>query len=206
MRIIASTLLLVLVGCQSSSSRTAKSSSDSSTVLADSAFTSWVRANAVPLRPVDEPYVDSSFAFLGKLAGDARILALGEPIHGGHEPLAFRNEAIRYAVTHLGFTAVVIESGFTESEIVDRYIQGGPGNVDSVIHNGITWGFQTLEENKQLALWLREYNARAKEKVHFFGIDLTGGEDIGTWPGAARSVMAAVNYLTVVSPAAGADL
>ena len=46
-----------------------------------------------------------------ELVGSARVLALGELIHRAHEPLAFRNEVIRYAVTHLGFTAVTIESG-----------------------------------------------------------------------------------------------
>ena len=83
--------------------------------LASSSVTNWAQAHAIQVPPVDQPYADSSFGFLDSLVGSARILALGELIHRGHEPLEFRNEVIRYAVTHLGFTAVALESGFTES-------------------------------------------------------------------------------------------
>src|SRR5467141_3989102 len=71
----------------------------------DSIVTRWARTKAIALPPIDGAYRDSAFAFLGGLVGGARILALGELVHGAHEPLAFRNHVIRYAVTHLGFTA-----------------------------------------------------------------------------------------------------
>jgi hypothetical protein len=70
----------------------------------DSIVTRWARTKAIALPPIDGAYRDSAFTFLRGLVGDARILALGEPVHGGPEPLAFRNQVIRYAVTHLGFT------------------------------------------------------------------------------------------------------
>jgi erythromycin esterase len=172
-------------------------------------FTQWARANAVPLRPVDDPYVDSSFDFLRPLVGSARVLALGELIHRAHEPLEFRNEVIRYAVTHLGFTAVAIESGFTEAAVVDRFIQGGPGDVDSILKAGLSWNFGTLPENRELVLWLRDHNAQAQRKVRFYGYDVTGADPANLadlYLGAPHAVFAALGYLEHVSPEAGAHL
>ena len=53
---------------------------------------------------------DSDLIPLHTIAGSARVVAIGEPTHGGHEPLAFRNRLVRYLVEHEGFTAVGIES------------------------------------------------------------------------------------------------
>jgi len=149
---------------------------------------------------VDAPYDDASFAFLRPLVGNAHVFAIGEAIHGGHEPLAFRNEVIRYAVTHLGFTAVAIESGFTEAGIIDDFIQGGPGNIDSVVRAGITWEFERLPENHDLVAWLHSYNATATRKVHFYGLDITGANDTGFMPLAAHAITAPLSYLDHVAP------
>jgi len=178
----------------------------SAAAFADSGVTNWARTHAIPLRSVDAPYDDGSFAFLRPLVGNARILAVGELIHGGHQPLAFRNEVIRYAVTHLGVTAVAIESGFTEAIIVDRFIQGGAGNIDSVVRRGFTWEFETLPENRDLVLWLRTHNAHATRKVHFYGVDLSGTNDSGFMPNARGAVVATLDYLGHVAPAAGTAL
>lgn len=164
----------------------------------NASFVRWARANAVPLRPVDEPYTDSAYDFLRPLVGDARVLSLGEMIHGAHEPLAFRNQVVRYAVTRLGFTAVGIESGFTEGLIVDRFVQGGAGNIDSVVRAGFTSGFNRLGEERDLVVWMRDYNAHAERKVHFYGLDVPG--DVGGYDGAPATMLAAIAYLELVAP------
>ncbi|HEX4936890.1 MAG TPA: erythromycin esterase family protein, partial [Gemmatimonadaceae bacterium] len=169
----------------------------------DTSFARWVRQHAIPMRPVDEPYRDSAYAFLRPLIGNARLLALGENIHGGHEPLALRNHIIRYAVTQLGFTAVALESGFTEAILVDRYIQGGAGELDSVTHAGISYGFGDLRENRELVQWLRAHNERAPHKVHFYGVDQVGVGD--RHYSGAPAVEYALAYLERVAPAAGAE-
>jgi erythromycin esterase len=42
--------------------------------------------------------------------------------------------------------------------------------------------------------------------VHFYGLDLTGGQDIGVMPGAAGSVTAALAYLNQLAPGADSGL
>ncbi len=163
----------------------------------------WISRHAVPVPPVDEPYADSAWAFLYPMIGTAPLLAIGENIHGGHEPLALRNHIIRYAVTQMGFTAVAIESGFTEGQLVDRFVQGEPLDVDSVLRHGINNGFDRMPENKELLLWLRGHNERAKRKVHFYGIDQTGaGAPVY---GGAGAVAAALAYLGESAPEAAAQ-
>jgi erythromycin esterase len=175
--------------------------------MPDSSFSRWAHANAIPLGSVDQPYADSSFEFLRPLVGTSRILEVGELIHGGHEPLAFRNAVIKYAVTRMGFTAVALESGLTDATLVDTFIRGGAGNIDSVLRAGLTYGFGSLPENRELILWLREHNAHATRKVSCYGVDLTGGDDYnGGFPGAPLSVLAALDYLRLVAPTIGADL
>ena len=60
---------------------------------------------------------------LKSLVGAARVVALGEPTHGAHEPLAFRNRLIRFLVEQMGFTAVALETGFTE-DVYKRQVEG----------------------------------------------------------------------------------
>lgn len=159
----------------------------------DPAFRDWARSNTIAVPPVDAPYSDTAWAYLRPLIGLARVVAIGENIHGGHEPLALRNQIIRYAVTQLGFTAVAIESGFTEEQLVDRYVQGEALDVDTVLRQGINNGFGLMPENKELLLWLRAYNETASRKVHFYGIDQTGaGAAIYT---GATAVEAALTFL-----------
>jgi erythromycin esterase len=90
--------------------------------------------------------------------------------------------------------------------LADDFIQGAAGNVDSVVRQGFTWSFQYLPENRDLLVWLREHNAHATRKVHVYGIDLTGSEDEGAFPNAARAVRAAISELRRVSPARGVEL
>ncbi|MDX2057924.1 MAG: alpha/beta fold hydrolase [Gemmatimonadales bacterium] len=167
-------------------------------------FVRWARGAATPMRPVGEPYDESSYRFLDRLLGGARVLSLGEMIHGAREPLVLRNHILRYAVTRLGYTAIAIESGFTEGVVVDRFIQGGPGDLDSVVAVGFTSGFHAFPEQRELVRWLREHNAGAARKVHFYGIDVPG--DVGGYDGAPRTVAAALEYLERVAPAAAEPL
>ncbi|MFN8668634.1 MAG: erythromycin esterase family protein [Gemmatimonadaceae bacterium] len=164
----------------------------------DPALATWFAATARPLPSMDAPYADSSYAWLGPFIGRARLLALGETIHLGHEPLAFRNHAIRYAVTQLGFTGVAIESGFTEGEAIDRFIQGAGAvaSIDSILDAGISYGFSRLPENRALVLWLREHNQTARHRVHFYGIDQSGvGEADMGGPAAFDAALALIASL-----------
>jgi erythromycin esterase len=113
-----------------------------------------------------------------------RVVALGEPAHGAHELLAFRNKLFRYLVEEHGFTAIAIESGLPESLRIQEFVAGGPGDAGKVVRDGLTYGFGRFRENEELVQWIRAYNAdpARKRKVRFYGIDLSLGGPAGSTP------------------------
>src|SRR5688500_15556326 len=81
----------------------------------EDAFAKWATAHALPITTLESGGNDSDLLPLESAIGAARVVALGEPRHGVHEPLAFRNRLFRFMVEQMGFTAIALESGFTES-------------------------------------------------------------------------------------------
>ena len=116
-------------------------------------------AHVVPMRGVEPRGDRADLAPLRAIVGDARVVALGEPAHGVHEPLAFRNHLLEYLVEELGFTAIAVESAFPESRPLADYVAGGPGTVEAVVGENRVWWPEPLEKNVQLVRWLRAYNA-----------------------------------------------
>ena len=78
-------------------------------------FAKWATAHALPVTTVDSAGNDSDLLPLESAIGAAHVVAFGEPMHGAHESLAFRNRLFRSLVERKGFTAIALESGFTES-------------------------------------------------------------------------------------------
>ncbi len=115
-------------------------------------------------------------ASLGKMIGDARVVALGEGDHFAAEPMLFRNRLLRYLVEQKGFTAIAIESGIVESRVVHDYVRGGTGELSGVLNQGITWTFDELPQNAALVRWMKDYNADARHarKINFYGFDVPG--------------------------------
>src|SRR5262245_899870 len=59
-------------------------------------FENWAKAHAVPIQTVELESGTADLRRLKPIIGSARVVALGEPAHGAHEPLAFRNRLFRY--------------------------------------------------------------------------------------------------------------
>jgi len=162
---------------------------------ASDAFAKWASARAVPLRTVEPEQDLDDLLPLKSLVGSARVVALGEPNHGTHEPLALRNRLIRFVVEQMGFTAIALETGFTESYAIECFVAGGAGELRSTVRNSMSWGFGNFPENEELIQWIREYNAHTNHaKVRFYGIDLSGAQD-GAFPQARRAVDFAIRFL-----------
>jgi hypothetical protein len=102
----------------------------------EDAFSRWAAAHAVALTTVEPSEDLSDLLPLKSMIGKARVVALGEPMHGAHEPLAFRNRLIRFLVEQVGFTAVALESGFTESINARSFVEGGDGDAETAAQTG----------------------------------------------------------------------
>jgi erythromycin esterase len=171
------------------------------------ALASWAKAHATLIKLDESRITAPDFRSFNPLIGDAHVVALGEPTHGAHEPLAIRNTLFRYAVEKLGFTAIALETGLPESKAVAAYVAGGPGNVAQIVRDNFTWGFGSFQENVELVQWMRVYNANPahRRKIRFYGIDLSLGGPSGSTP-TATAIEQALAYLDAVDPASAQQM
>lgn len=141
-------------------------------------FVRWGRAHVMALRGTANGVTDADLRPFRAMVGASRMVLLGEPTHGAHEPLAFRNRLFRFLVAKAGFTAIALETGLPESRRLQEFIDGGPGDARAVARASFTWGFGAFEENVALLQWMRAYNAqRHSRRLRIYGIDLSGGSD-----------------------------
>jgi erythromycin esterase len=166
---------------------------------AEEGFAKWAKAHAVQIKSIDLRADDSDLLPLESAIGTAHIVSFGEPAHGVHEPLAFRNRLFRFLVERMGFTAIALESGFTESLNARSFIEAGVGDADTAARTSLTSGVDRYLENRELIQWMRDYNAAGHHRVRLYGIDLPSGARVG---GARRALDSALAFLSRADPTA----
>jgi erythromycin esterase len=167
------------------------------------AFVQWARDHAVPLPDCDVEAETPDFGSIAGRSGEADMVALGEPAHRAHEPLAVRNCLFRYLVERQGFTAIAIESGTAEARRLNDYVAGGEGDGSQLVRTGLSWGFWRFSENLELIEWMRRYNRDPAHtrKIAFYGMDMSGGDANG-WGNARITLDAVTAYLHRFDPSA----
>ncbi len=164
------------------------------------AFVSWARSQAVPLHSIEAGPRHEDWRRLKPLIGSARVVALGEPAHGVHQPLAVRNRLFQFLVEEAGFTALATESSFTDGSAVSDFIDGHSAAMPQL-------GFLPSAEDEELLLWMKAYNADSTHswKLRFYGIDLGLGGLGNSYPSPAP-IRAALGYLEKTLPENAAPL
>lgn len=189
-------LCFLLVVCRSGYARPLNTMSDS--LSTDQPFVNWAKEHAFPLQNSDNATGTGDLQPLRKMIGTARVVSLGEPAHGLHEPLAFRNRLFRFLVEECGFTTIILEAGLAEARLADDFVAGGQVTARAAAGN-LTIG-SPAAETIELLQWMRAYNAKPanKRKVTFFGMDMQlKGFPNDTTPSHA-ALDEALTYLTQV--------
>ena len=106
----------------------------------DESFERWAKSHAIQLQTVELKSDLGDMRQFKSLIGSARVVAIGEPTHGAHEPLAFRNRLFRYLVEESGFTAIAIEGGLPETRPIYDFAVGGPGDAGQVVRKNLLCG------------------------------------------------------------------
>ncbi len=101
-------------------------------------FLGWAKQAAIPVCDVAAEYGFEDVDTLGDMIGDATVVGLSEAVHGGAEPLKFRNRLFEYLVQEKGFTAIALESGIVEGRTVHDYVQAGTGSLAVSVAEGIS--------------------------------------------------------------------
>jgi len=166
-------------------------------------FAKWAATHAVPLTTVESASNDSDLLPLESAIGTARVVALGEPMHGAREPLAFRNRLIRFLVERMGFTAIALESGFTESISARPFIERGDGDAETATRTGLSGWLGRYPQSRELIQWMRDYNAAAASaghhRIRLYGFDMPdGGRKDGPW----LAMDSALTFLARADPTA----
>lgn len=101
------------------------------------------------------------------------LVGLGEPTHREPAFAHVRNELFAQLVER-GFRSIALETGRAAALIVNDYVQGGPGSLDTVMREGFSHSmFGESEGNRRLVAWMREYNQgrSSRERLAFHGMD-----------------------------------
>jgi erythromycin esterase-like protein len=158
---------------------------------AQTEVTSWIRANAVPLKTVEARHGFDDMEPLRGIIGDARIVSLGEATHGSREFFQLKHRMLEFLATEMGFTIFSIEANMPEAYRLNEYVLNGTGDPAQLLRGMYFWTWNT-EEVLDMIRWMREFNASGKGRVQFTGFDMQ------TIPVAAEIVRA---YVQRVDPA-----
>ncbi|GCE07147.1 succinoglycan biosynthesis protein [Dictyobacter aurantiacus] len=153
----------------------------------------WMRQNAIPLRSVDPASPQDDLAPLQKAIGNATIVGLGEQTHGTHELYQLKARLTEFLISNMNFRIFVMENSWGKSQLIDAYINGGPGQLSDIVKNDLSPAWQTQEYQSMLT-WMRAYNADPAHttKIHFRGMDCQ----------ASRNELTAItDFLQKVDPA-----
>ncbi len=174
------------------------------------AFLQWAKKSLHPVSNADLAASTKDLQPIEKMVGDAKIVGLSEGIHAAAEPLVFRNRLFKHLVEHMGFTAIAMESGIVESRVLNDYVTQGKGEIDAVLKQGLSNGFDTFRQNGELIRWMREYNARLSPdavKLQVFGLDVPGSPgNFDAARGPDTALQTSLEFLRVVDPQEAAQL
>ncbi|MBL1074259.1 erythromycin esterase family protein [Nocardia sp. 2] len=140
------------------------------------------------------------------LARGPALFALGEPTHGIAAFPLLRNEILAHLVER-GFRSIVLEMDVFAARIVDDYVSGGAGDLDTVLAAGFSHGFGNVPGNRELVAWLRAYNAvhEPADRVRFYGMEAP--VEYAGAPSPRHAMTEVTAYLPApLRPESGSDL
>jgi len=123
-----------------------------------------------------EPADDASAPDLAALAGwlgEARVVGLGESLHGVHDFHRLGHRIFAHLVQTRGFDVFALEIDQAHAARLNEFVGGRRDDLDALLAER-WWTAEIFYDQavRDLLLWMREYNGRAERPVHFAGFDL----------------------------------
>jgi erythromycin esterase len=128
---------------------------------------------AKPLNSVEPQASLNDLQPLKTMIKDASIVGLGEATHGTSEIYKTKHRLVKFLVTEMEYTNIVLEVEWGVGTKLNHYIQSGKGDPKQL--------FSPLFRSKemlQMIEWMRDYNAnpKKKKKIQLFGMDITSAD------------------------------
>ena len=131
----------------------------------------WITRNVVRLPDAGKGIDASAMSPLLPMFTGARVIGLGETTHGTAEFQTTKREIMEFAVRRLGATVIALEESQLTAEALNRWINGGPGNLPTLMAN--IYNVWRTEEMAELFEWMRRYNASAARHIELVGVDVS---------------------------------
>ncbi|HEX2191384.1 MAG TPA: erythromycin esterase family protein [Longimicrobiaceae bacterium] len=133
----------------------------------------WLRASAVLFRTTDPGGDAADLAPLRGMVGGARMVGLGEATHGTSEFFRMKHRVLEHLVEEMGFTVFAIEASWAESERINDYVRGGPGDPRELLSATKFWTWRA-QEVVDMIEWMRRHNRAPGDapRVEFRGFDM----------------------------------
>lgn len=115
----------------------------------------------------------ASLNLLKPLFISKQIIGLGEASHGTHEFYELKTKLVQFLVTRCGYRALIMEGSFGSFMFINDYVNGGEGNINSLLRQTGYWMYYTPEISDLLS-WIKNFNADKSpdDKVSVFGMDM----------------------------------
>jgi len=140
----------------------------------------WLTQNSFSIKDIELGKGFSDLQPLKKILQDVQVIGMGEATHGTSEFFQFKARLVEFLVSEMGFTALALESTFSNCEPINDYILSGKGDLYSALAQQ-GYSVWNTEEFADLLIWLKEYNRKVSDerKVHFYGIDFIAFPIVG---------------------------
>ena len=135
----------------------------------DSART-WVQQHQSPVNIGSyQAFKQQMKPILNSMAA-SQVVGLGEGTHGTSEFQTMRTWITRYLCEEKGYSIVCLENSYGWCVELNKYIQTGEGNVDTLMKQNLLGMWQNTEI-KELLQWMQQYNHTHKHKIQLAGMD-----------------------------------
>ena len=112
-----------------------------------------------------------------KISDNVNVVAIGEAAHGCKDFQELKLSVLKKMVKDYDFRAFALEADYGECATINRYIQGGDGDIESIVKI-FSFPIYRTKQMEELISWMREYNSTASEgkKLRFYGFDMQNPE------------------------------
>ena len=112
-----------------------------------------------------------------KISDNVNVVAIGEAAHGCKDFQEIKLSVLENMVKDYDFRAFALEADYGECATINRYIQGGDGDIESIVKT-FSFPIYHTKQMEELISWMREYNSTVSEgkKLRFYGFDMQNPE------------------------------
>ena len=112
-----------------------------------------------------------------KISDNVNVVAIGEAAHGCKDFQELKLSVLKKMVKDYDFRAFALEADYGECATINRYIQGGEGDIESIVKT-FSFPIYRTKQMEELISWMREYNSTVSEgkKLRFYGFDMQNPE------------------------------